>query len=57
MGVSIIKNICGQPGNRTLKLTYLKNEQMEQTDFLLVDTDLQKLKVDQKLFWWAWSKM
>ena len=26
-------------------------------DFLHVDTDLQKLKANQKFIWWAWSKM
>ena len=26
-------------------------------EFLHVDTDSQKLKADQKVFWWAWSKM
>ena len=30
---------------------------MEQTDFLHVDTDSQKLKANQKFIGWAWSKM
>ena len=36
---------------------YLKNEQMEWTDFLHVDTDSQKFKTAQKCIGWAWSKM
>ena len=28
----------------------------ERSDFLYVDTDSHKLKADQKLFGWAWSK-
>ena len=32
---------------------YLKNEQMEWTDFLHVDSDLQKLKADQKFLGWT----
>ena len=53
----MVKNGCGQSGGRTLKLTVLKNEQMENLIFLHVDTDSQKLKADQKVFGWAWSKM
>ena len=54
----MVKGGCGQSGDKTLKLTaILKNEQMEQTDFLHVDTDLEKFKVDQNNFGWAWSKM
>ena len=56
-GVSIIKNGCGHSSDRTLKLTDLKNEQMKYTDFWHVDTDSQKLKVDQRFVGWAWSKM
>ena len=36
---------------------YLKNEQMDLTDFLHVDTDPQKLKAEQKFIGWTWSKM
>ena len=56
----MVKNGCGQSGGRTLKLTVLKNEQMENLIFLHVDTDSQKLKADQKVFsfWhgqkWIW---
>ena len=35
----------------------LKNEQMESTNFLHVDTDSQKLKADQNFFGWVKSKM
>ena len=31
---------------RDFKIDYLKNEQMEETDFLHVDTDSQKLKAN-----------
>ena len=48
----MVKNGCGQSGDGTLKLTV-----SEETDFLLVDIDSQKPKVDQKMFGWAWSKM
>ena len=59
-GVSMVKNVFGQSGDGTLKLTLSE----EWTDgincfFLLVDTDSQKLKVDQN-FWcghgqkWMW---
>ena len=30
---------------------------MKSPDFLHVDTNSHKLKVDQKLFGWVWSKM
>ena len=53
----MVKNGCGQSGDGTLKLTYLKNEQMEQSDFLHAHTDAQKLKIDQNFFVWTWSKM
>ena len=50
----MVKNGCGLPCDVTLKLTVSE----EWTDginliFLHVDTDLQKLKVDQKIFVWA----
>ena len=35
------------------KIDYLKNEQLELTDFLHGDTDSQKLKTDQNFFGWA----
>ena len=37
--------------------TFLQNKSMKWPVFLHVDTNLHKLKVDQKLFGWAWSKM
>ena len=30
---------------------------MKKPDFLHGDTDSWKLEVDQKILWWAWSKM
>ena len=36
---------------------YLQNKWMKQFDFLHVDTNSHKLKVDQKIFGWVWSKM
>ena len=36
---------------------YLKNEQMESTDFLHAGTSSGELKVDSISFGWAWSKM
>ena len=36
---------------------YLQNKSMKQPDFLHVDTNLHKLKVDQKIFGWAWPEM
>ena len=35
----------------------LEDEHMEQTDFIHVDADSQKLSTDQKLIGWTWSKM
>ena len=35
----------------------LQKKLMKQPLFLHVDTNSQKLKVDQKIFGWAWSKM
>ena len=42
----MVKNGCGQSFLGALKIDCLKNKEMEQTDFLHVDTDLQKLKTD-----------
>ena len=36
--------------------SYLQNKSMKQPDFLHVDTNSHKLKVDQKIFGWAWSE-
>ena len=46
-GLGMVKNWCGQFGDGTLKLTYLKNEQIEWTDFLHGDTSSQELKAGQ----------
>ena len=40
-----------------LNRLYLQKKMMKKPDFLHVDTDSWKLKVDQKVLWWAWSKM
>ena len=40
-----------------LKQLYLWNEMMKKPVFLLVDTDLLKLKVERKVLGWTWSKM
>ena len=36
---------------------YLQSKSMKQPDFLHVDTNSHKLKVDQKIWEWAWSEM
>ena len=36
---------------------YLQSKLMKQPDFLHVDTNLHKLKVDQKMFVQAWPKV
>ena len=36
---------------------YLQNKSMKQPDFLHVDTNSHKSKVDQKILGWAWSEM
>ena len=35
----------------------IQNKSMKEPDFLHVDTSSHKLKVDQKIFGWAWSEM
>ena len=40
-----------------LNRLYLQKKMMKKPDFLHVDTDSWKLKVDQKVLWWVWSKM
>ena len=52
----MIRNGCGQPGDRTLKL-YLKNELMEWTDFLSAGANSGKLKVILMIFGWMLSKL
>ena len=36
---------------------YLQKKSMKQPDFLHDDANSHELKVDQKIFGWAWSKM
>ena len=36
---------------------YHQNKSIKQPDFLHVDTNSHKLKVDQKIWGWAWSEM
>ena len=40
-----------------LNQLFLHCRSMKQPHFLHVDTNSQKLKVDQKYFGWAWSEM
>ena len=40
-----------------LNKLYLYNEKMKKLDFLHVDTNSLKLKVDRKILVWAWSYM
>ena len=45
---------CSQP----IRLqNFLINKSMKKPDFLHVHTNLHKLKVDQKIFGWAWPEM
>ena len=40
-----------------LNQLFLQNKNMKQSHFLHIDTTSQNLKVYQKIFGWAWSKM
>ena len=40
-----------------LNQPFLQNKSTKQPHFLHVDTSSYKLKVNQKIFVWAWSKM
>ena len=42
---------------RFLNQAFLQSKSMKQPDFLHVDTNSQKLKVDWKVFGGAWSKI
>ena len=53
----MFKNRWAQSGHGTLKLTYLKTEQMKQPDFLHASTNAGRLKVDSVIFECALSKM
>ena len=52
----MVENGFDQSGLWTLKLT-VSQEWTDGIDFLRVETDSQKLKVDQKFVGWASSKM
>ena len=51
-GVGMVKNGCGQSGDRTLSLNVSEEWTDGITDSLLADTDSQKLKANQKSFGW-----
>ena len=36
---------------------YIQNKSMKQHDYFRVHTNSHRVKVDQKMFGWAWSKM
>ena len=40
-----------------LNQPFLQNKLMKQPNILHVDTNLQKLKINWKVFGWAWSEM
>ena len=40
-----------------LNQPFFQNKWMKQPNILHVDTNSQKLKVDQNVFGWSWSKM
>ena len=40
-----------------LNQLFLQNKSMKQPHFLHIDTNSQKLKVDQKIFGWTFSEM
>ena len=47
----MVKNRCCQSGDEVLKLTVSEEWADGKTDFLHVDTDSQKLKAHQNIFW------
>ena len=49
------KNVFGQSDCRILNKLHLYDENMKKLDFLHVDTNSLKLKVDRKILVWAWS--
>ena len=49
LSVNQIAGLFNQP--------YLQNKSMKQPYFLHVDTNSHKLKVDQKIWGWAWSEI
>ena len=54
-GVGTAKNGCGQSDDKTQKLTV--SEKWTGGINWFFDTDSQKLKADQKFFWWTCSKI
>ena len=40
-----------------LNQPYLQNKSMKSPDFLHVNSNSHKLKIDQKILEWVWSKM
>ena len=44
-------------GPKFFNQPYLLNKSMKEPDFLLVDTNSHKLKVDQNFFGWVWLEM
>ena len=52
------QNVLSQSDCRIFLINHIsRNKSMKWPDFLLVDTNLHKLKVDQEIFGWAWSEM
>ena len=49
------QNVLSQSG--FFDQPYLQNKSIKWPDFLHVDTNSHKLKVDQNIFGWAWSEM
>ena len=49
------QNVLSQSG--FFDQPYLQNKSMKWPDFLHVDTNSHKLKVDQNIFGWSWSEM
>ena len=45
------------PGNQIFQLITSPEQISEITDFLHIDTNTHKLKVDKKMFEWEWSEM
>ena len=52
----MVKNGCGQSGGRTLKPAVSEEWLDGRTDFLHVDTNSGKLKVDSMTFGWMWPR-
>ena len=57
LGVGMVKNECGQSGDRALKLNVSEEWVDGMTDFLHVGADSQRLNANQEFFRRAWSKV